>query len=90
MGIGHIPICVCIDYMYACVCTNAQHIPALLRVASWGDIQLEWTFVHPKMAEHVKPAGRLFLTIMAMTLRAQHMLGPGAMSGLIVPHFISQ
>lgn len=50
--------------------TNAQHMPALLRVASWGDVQLEWTFVHPKMAEHDKPAGRLLLTVMAMTLRA--------------------
>lgn len=70
--------------------TNAQHMPAWVRLASWGDVQLEWTFVHPKLAEHDKPAGRLLLTIMAMTLRVQHMLGPGAMSGLTVPHFISR
>ena len=84
----------CVYRLYVCMClhmyADAQHIPALLRVASWGDVQLEWTFVHPKMAQHDKPAGGLFLTIMAITLRAQHMLGPGAMSGLTVPHCISR
>lgn len=50
--------------------TEAQHMPALLRVANWGGVQLEWTFVHPKLAEHDKPAGSLFLTVMVMTLRA--------------------
>lgn len=65
----------CVYRLYACMClhayTNAQHMPAWLRVASWEDVQLEWTFVHSEMAEHDKPAGRLFLTVMAMTTYAR-------------------